>query len=94
MDHPLFVTTLMGNVKYGHAVANDLLFYFLDRAGYKCDTAKMLKEGSSGIDRLDYQHYARNLAGLFRTHDHDLLPTAVGIYAPWGAGKVGQGWDF
>lgn len=41
-----------------------------------------------GVDRLAYKHYARALSGLFKTKGLDILPIAVGIYAPWGAGKV------
>lgn len=46
------------------------------------------KETPSGTDRLEYKRYAKALAGLFETGELDILPTAVGIYAPWGAGKV------
>ncbi|CAM9290709.1 unnamed protein product [Scytosiphon promiscuus] len=45
------------------------------------------KEAHSGTDRLDYERYATALAGLFSTSEIDVLPSAVGIYAPWGAGK-------
>ncbi|CAM9839363.1 unnamed protein product [Scytosiphon promiscuus] len=45
------------------------------------------KEAHSGTDRLDYERYASALAGLFSTSEIDVLPSAVGIYAPWGAGK-------
>lgn len=45
-------------------------------------------EGHSGIDRLGYSIYAEALAGLFNAGEH--LPAAVGIYAPWGGGKVGS----
>lgn len=47
------------------------------------------KEGHSGVDRLGYLDYADALAGLFSTGSKDVLPAAVGIYAPWGGGKVG-----
>lgn len=49
---------------------------------------RISKEASSGKDCLDYSQYARALANLFRTGKMDVLPAAVGVYAPWGAGKV------
>lgn len=46
-------------------------------------------EGHSGVDRLGYSIYAEALAGLFNAGEQNDLPAAVGIYAPWGGGKVG-----
>lgn len=40
------------------------------------------------MDWLGYDEYANALAGLFSTSEANVLPAAVGIYAPWGAGKV------
>eukprot|EP00752_Nemacystus_decipiens_P005720 g5177.t1 len=49
---------------------------------------RVSQEGaSSGKDCLNYHQYAQALAGLFKTGDLGVLPAAVGIYAPWGAGK-------
>lgn len=42
----------------------------------------------SQVDELGYGCYAECLAKLFRNNKDDLLPAAVGIYAPWGSGKV------
>lgn len=49
---------------------------------------KFAKEDDTGEDLLEYMPYAEALAGLFGTGETDVLPAAVGIYAPWGAGKV------
>eukprot|EP00752_Nemacystus_decipiens_P017199 g15408.t1 len=57
----------------------------LDLTAY--DELHISKEASSGKDQLDYERYAQALAELFRTGEQDVLPTAVGIFAPWGAGK-------
>ena len=46
------------------------------------------REAPTGTDRLDYELYANALAGLFSTGEPNVFPAAVGIYAPWGAGKV------
>jgi len=45
-------------------------------------------EASSGTDALNYEIYVKSLADLFSNNDHNVLPAAVGIYAPWGSGKV------
>ena len=50
---------------------------------------RFAREACSGVDRLGYSIYAETLAGLFTTTgEENDLPAAVGIYAPWGAGKV------
>lgn len=66
------------------------MWLVLARVGGFVDSNDMwiTKETQSGKDRLDYERYAIALAGLFRTDELDLLPTAIGIYAPWGYGKV------
>lgn len=53
------------------------------------ERGQFLKEAVLGIDRLDYKDYADALAELFSTGEANVLPAAVGIYAQWGAGKVG-----
>ena len=45
------------------------------------------KETETGRDKLNYKRYAEALAGLFRTGEPN-LPTAIGIYARRGDGKV------
>lgn len=55
---------------------------------YNSKARRFANEGSSGIDRLGFGAYAEALAGLFSTGEQT-LPAAVGIYAPWGGGKVG-----
>lgn len=45
-------------------------------------------EAPSGMDALNYEIYVKSLADLFSHNDHNVLPAAVGIYAPWGSGKV------
>eukprot|EP00903_Cladosiphon_okamuranus_P018178 g16724.t2 len=45
-------------------------------------------EAPSGRDGLNYEVYVKSLADLFSNNDHNVLPAAVGIYAPWGSGKT------
>lgn len=45
-------------------------------------------EQDSRPDGLGYKRYADGLTKLFRNNKDGLLPAAVGIYAPWGSGKV------
>lgn len=58
------------------------------KARWNSTAYQFAKESHSGIDRLGYGIYAKALAGLFSTGDENILPAAVGIYAPWGGGKV------
>lgn len=58
-----------------------------------CDSGEsndtwIAKEAETGKDELNYERYAEVLARLFRTGEIDNLPTAIGIYARWGDGKV------
>ena len=57
--------------------------------GWRIREGRFAREACSGVDRLGYSIYAETLAGLFTTTgEENDLPAAVGVYAPWGAGKV------
>lgn len=58
------------------------------RAVSKDSPHELAGQHGSVTDELDYSSYAQCLAKLFRNNKDDILPAAVGIYAPWGSGKV------
>lgn len=55
---------------------------------WKSDNVFYEKESAEAFDRLAYIEYARALSDLIKTGKDGSLPTVVGVYAPWGSGKV------
>lgn len=47
---------------------------------------RLVREGVQGIDRMSFDHLAEALSHVVEQMDK---PVVVGIFAPWGAGKVG-----